>query len=106
HPVPQAPLLAAVDSEHRDRPGIRGVLSAVPEAPASAAAATPVTTQDPDVNPGLTPEPGQAAQEDTYPLGLSSDAGDRPCPRQKRAFTLSASLHKHTVSRSSGGLCY
>jgi len=58
------------------------------------------------MNPGLTPEPGQAAQEDTYPLGLSSDAGDRPCPRQKRVFTLSASLHKHMVSRSSGGLCY
>ena len=45
------------------------------------------------MDPGLTPESDQAAQEDTYPLGLSSDTGDRPCPRQKSVFVgLSYSL--------------
>jgi hypothetical protein len=38
------------------------------------------------VNPGLTPEPGQAAQEGTYPLGHSSDADDRPGPRHESTF--------------------
>jgi hypothetical protein len=37
------------------------------------------------VNPGLTPESESGgAQWDAYPFGFSSDAADRPCPRQMR----------------------
>src|SRR5262245_47723607 len=39
HPVLQEPVLGAADSERRNCPGIRGVLSEVPEASMSAAAA-------------------------------------------------------------------
>src|SRR5262252_7701082 len=39
HPVLQEPALGAADSERRNCPGVRGVLSEVPEGPMSAAAA-------------------------------------------------------------------
>ena len=47
------------------------------------------------MNPGPTPELGQAAQEDTYPLGLSSDADDRPCPRQMGMPARGAVMNKY-----------
>jgi len=48
------------------------------------------------VIPGPTPESGQAAQEDTYPLGLSSDADDRPSLRHEHVSvkTVCEDMHK------------
>jgi hypothetical protein len=87
HPVLPEPFLGAVDSRRRDRPSIRDVLSEVPDASTSAAAARRITAWDAEVNPGLTPESGRAAPKgDAYLFGFSSDAADRPCPWQMSAL--------------------
>ncbi len=50
------------------------------------------------MNPGLTPESSRAAPKgDAYPFGLSSDAANRPCPRQKRTFAPKVAMYKYTV---------